>query len=226
MNPSSSDNRILTITVSDLVTFKSLCEIAKTDPTIRCVAILLSEESCVEPGMASLLGSLKIPVVAGLSGRIDNGILELALAADVRVSELGTTFAMKLAQNGRLPSDGGSQRLPMIAGHGLATDMLLTGRRISAEEALRAGLVTLLVPVNDNGQGAARIAEEIAEHGQAAGKFTKEAVIEGANMSLDQSLHLEADLAILLHTDPERAEGIEAFKENRPPAFWSRDRET
>ena len=51
-------------------------------------------------------------------------------------------------------------------------------------------------------------------------------MIEGANMSLDQSLHLEADLAILLHTDPERAEGIEAFKENRPPAFWSRDRET
>lgn len=214
---------MLTITISDSATFLAQCDKANKDRVVRTAVLQLSDESFVDTGMAASLASLQMPVVTGLSGCIDDSILELALAADVRLCEAGTTFAMTQLQNGELPSDGGTQRLPRIVGPGMATDMLLTGRRISAEEALSVGLVTEIVPAGHISQRTHQVATEIAAHGQAAGRFTKEAVIEGADMSLEQSLHLEADLAILLHTDPERAEGIDAFKERRKPAFRDED---
>ena len=203
--PGGPGDRILTIPVGDTALFEDACAPAGTDNAVRSAVVLLTAErsDLVEPGMPATLSALQTPVVAGLSGRIDDRSLELALAADVRICDVNTTFAMTALPsggNGRLPSDGGTQRLPRVIGPGPATDMLLTGRRISAAEALQAGLVTEICPVGDVEATALRIATEIAAHGQAAGRFTKEAVLKGADMPLEQSLHLEADLAILLHT--------------------------
>ncbi|MCH7594620.1 MAG: hypothetical protein IIB27_08920, partial [Chloroflexi bacterium] len=82
-----------------------------------------------------------------------------------------------------------------------------------------AGLVTEMLPDDQAAARAVEIAAEISARGLAAGRFSKEAVLKGADMPLDQSLRLEADLAILLHSDPERTEGIDAFKERREPDF-------
>jgi enoyl-CoA hydratase len=226
----NSDGRVLTIPVGDRAAFDNACATATTDEAVRAAVIVLGGEVSsadpVEPGMPATLAALLVPVVAGLSGRIDDRVLELALAADVRVCEGDTTFALtavKDAGNGQLPSDGGTQRLPRVVGPGLAIDMLLTGRRITAEEALRAGLVTEICPDGESKTRAKQLSNEIASHGRSAGRFTKEAVLKGADMPLEQSLHLEADLAILLHTDPERAEGIDAFNERRKPDFRQED---
>ena len=228
-----SGARVLTIPVGDRGAFDDACAQARTESTVRAAVLHLSggvladgrpEEAedvdrSVEHGMPALLAALHAPVVAALSGRIDDRVLELALAADVRVCDAGATFAMTQPARGELPSDGGTQRLPRVVGPALAADMLLTGRRITAPEAFAAGLVTEIAA---DGRAAARadeIAAEISTHGAAAGRFTKEAVLTGADMSLDQSLRLEADLAILLHTDPERAEGIDAFNARRKPDY-------
>ncbi|MFP6594352.1 MAG: enoyl-CoA hydratase-related protein [Dehalococcoidia bacterium] len=224
-----SDGRVLTIPVGASAAFEDACARASTDEVVRAVVIVLAgEESSadlVEEGMPATLAALLVPVIAGLSGRIDDRALELALTADVRICETGTTFAMTTTTAGerRLPSDGGTQRLPRIVGSGLATDMLLTGRRVTAEEAMRAGLVTEICPAGESNTRARQLAKEIAAHGKSAGRFTKEAVLKGADMPLEQSLRLEADLAILLHTDPERAEGIDAFNRRRKPDFRQED---
>ena len=223
LNQSDGGNHVLTITVGDGAAFGEQCETVNTDPAVRAARILLSGNDATQPGLAAILATVVTPVVAGLSGDVDDAVLELALSADVRLCEAGATFAITQPQRGELPSDGGTQRLPRIVGQGLASDMLLTGRRITAEEALHAGLVTEIVPADDVPKRTHEIATEIAAHGQAAGRFTKEAVIEGADMSLHQSLHLETDLAILLHTDPERSEGIDAFNERRKPRFRGED---
>jgi len=232
VNQSSENSAggVLTIPVGDRAAFEDACVRAATDEDVRAAMIVLIGEGVgadsVEPGMPATFAALLAPVVAGLSGRIDDRALELALAADMRICDSDTTFALTAVTDsgsGRLPSDGGTQRLPRIVGPGLATDMLLTGRRITAEEALRAGLVTEICPAGESKTRAEQLAKEIASHGKSAGRFAKEAVLKGADMPLEQSLRLEADLAILLHTDPERAEGIDAFNARRNPDFRQDD---
>jgi enoyl-CoA hydratase len=226
----NSDRRVLTIPVGDRAAFENACARASSDEVLRTAVIVLEGEASsadmVEPGMPAVLAALLVPVVAGLSGQIDDRALELALAADVRICDSNTTFALTVVSDsgsGQLPSDGGTQRLPRVIGPGLATDMLLTGRRITAEEALQVGLVTEICPAGESKTRAKQLAKEIASHGQSAGRFTKESVYKGADMPLEQSLRLEADLAILLHTDPERAEGIDAFNRRRKPDFRQED---
>ncbi len=217
-NPEFKDDHILTIPVSDISAFETACERVATDQSVRSAVLHMSGES-VEPGMPATLAALQAPVVVGLSGQIDNRSLELAMAADVRVCDASTTFALTRTAQGELPSDGATQRLPRLVGPGLGADMLLTGRRISAQEALTFGLVTEVTLDQNAAARADKIAAKIAAHGRGASRFTKEAVIKGADMSLEQSLRLEADLAILLHTDPERVEGIDAFNARRKPDF-------
>jgi enoyl-CoA hydratase len=224
--PEKSDGRVLTIPVGDRAAFEDACARASTDEAVRAALIVLSDEVSVEPGTPASIAALLVPVIAGLSGQIDDRVLELALAVDVRICDSDTTFALTTVTDsghGQLPSDGGTQRLPRVVGPGLATDMLLTGRRITAEEALRVGLVTEICPVGESKSRAEQLANEIASHGRSAGRFTKEAVLKGADMTLEQSLRLEADLAILLHTDPERGEGIDAFNARRKPDFRQED---
>lgn len=224
---SKPGNRILTIPVRDRGAFEAACADATDSDAVRVAVVHITGEAedgegyleSGEPGMPAVLAAVQAPVVASLSGRIDDRALELALAADVRVCDAGTTFALTQPGRGELPSDGGTQRLPRIVGPALAADMLLTGRRVTAPEALAAGLVTEMLPDDEAAARAVEIAAEISARGLAAGRFSKEAVLKGSDMPLDQSLRLEADLAILLHSDPERTEGIDAFKERREPDF-------
>ena len=218
-------NRVLTIPVGDRVAFENACADATISEVVRVAVVHLSGrggitvESTVEPGMPAILAAVQAPVVAALTGQIDDRLLELALAADIRVCDAGTTFALTQVSRSELPSDGGTQRLPRIVGSGFAADMLLTGRRITAQEALGVGLVTEIVVDGTVAGRATEIAGEISKRGKAAGNLTKEAVLKGADMPLDQAVRLEADLAILLHTDPERSEGIDAFKTRREPDY-------
>ncbi len=211
---------LLTIPVGDRGAFEDACAVAAVSEAIRAVVVHMADDAAAtEPGMPAVLAAVQAPVVAGLSGRIDDRLLELALAADIRVCDPGATFALTQVGRGELPSDGGTQRLPRIVGPALGLDMILTGRRITAEEALAAGLVTEVVAGGPVADRATEIAGQISMRGRLAGSFTKEAVLKGADMPLGQAVRLEADLAILLHTDPERAEGIDAFKARREPDF-------
>ena len=109
--------------------------------------------------------------------------------------------------------------MPRIVGPGTAADMLLAGRALDAQAALAAGLVTEVVPSDELDARGLDLARRIAARGALAARYAKEAVRAGLDMTLEQGLGLEADLSILLHTSPERAEGLAAFLERRPPRF-------
>lgn len=169
--------------------------------------------------VASSVGSLIQPVIAALRGNVRDQGLEVALAADIRIAADDVRFAMSGVERGWLPFDGGTQRLPRIVGPGAAADMLLMGRELDAQAALAAGLVTQVVPPDELDAGAFELARKVGARGALAGRYAKEAVLAGLDMTLDQGLGLEADLSILLQTSAERAEGISAFLERRAPRF-------
>jgi enoyl-CoA hydratase len=169
--------------------------------------------------VAQAIAGLPQPVVAALQGDVLDQGLELALAADLRIASNNSRFAMRQVVRGGFPFDGGTQRLPRLTGRGLALDMLLTGRALTASEALEAGLVTRVVGLDRLQDTAREVAVAVAGHGKTASRFAKEAVLRGTEMPFEDGIRLEADLALLLFGDPERAEGLAAFREKRSPRF-------
>jgi enoyl-CoA hydratase len=119
-----------------------------------------------------------------------------------------------------IPGGGGTQRLPRLVGRGKALEMILTGARISAAEALRIGLVERVVPAADLAASAATLARTIADKAPIALRYAKEAVVGGLALPLADGLRLEGDLSTLLRTTDDRLEGARAFLEKRKPS-WS-----
>jgi enoyl-CoA hydratase/carnithine racemase len=118
---------------------------------------------------------------------------------------------------GLIPGGGGTQRLPRIIGLGRALDMLLTGDRIDANEALRSGLISRLLPDRTAlATEVAALAERIAARPPVATGFAKEAARVGVGIDLPAGLRLERALFTLLLSGDERREALAAFREKRP----------
>ena len=169
---------------------------------------------------ASALASLPMPVLVALNGdAIDHG-LELALAGDLRLAVSGVSLGFSPPSAGSFPFDGGTQRLPRLVGPAWARDMLLTGRRVDAHEALAIGLVNRVAETTDDLMYTTReLANSIAEGSPIGALYVKEAVSSGADLTLEQGLVLEADLNVILQGTQDRAEGIASFLERREPRF-------
>jgi len=118
-----------------------------------------------------------------------------------------------------IPGGGGTQRLPRLVGRGKALEMILTGARVDAREALRIGLVERVVPTAEVHTSAQALAKMLAERAPVAMRYAKEAVVKGLGMSLEDGLRLENDLSTLLRTTEDRLEGAKAFLEKRKPRF-------
>jgi enoyl-CoA hydratase/carnithine racemase len=168
---------------------------------------------------AGAIASINRPVIAAVNGGAVGAGLEITLAADIRVASDTANFSLPQAAGGRLPSDGGTQRLPRIVGRGKALEMLLTAATISAAEALETGLVSRVVPREALAGEVAGLAETIAAKGPIALRYLKEAINAGMDMTLEQGLRLEADLYFLLHTTADRTEGIRSYLEKRKPEY-------
>jgi enoyl-CoA hydratase/carnithine racemase len=168
---------------------------------------------------AAAIAAIDRPVIAAINGDALGMGLELALSCDIRIASDKAHFAMPQVTQGRIPIDGGTQRLPRIIGRGKALELLLTAETINAAEALEIGLVSRVVPSDALEGEAAKLAETIAAKGPIALRYLKEAVLKGLDMTLEQGLRLEADLYFLLHTTTDRAEGIKSFIEKRTPKY-------
>lgn len=172
-------------------------------------------------GIEALAG-VPQPVVCAIRGRAHSIALELALACDVRVAEEGATFALADTQVGALPLGGGTQRLPRAVGRAQALRLVLLGEEVDAAEALRIGLVSRVVLAEELDSAVQAIADAVAARGPIATRLAKEAVHRGVEMPLDQALRYELDLTVLLQSTADRAEGVRAFAEKRPPRFIGR----
>ncbi len=179
----------------------------------------IGPESAARRGVAAAVGQVAKPVIAAVTGDAVGQGLELALACDLRVMSEDARLALDQIAHGELPWDGGTQRLPRLVPRSVAAEMLLLGRALSAEEALKFGLVSQVVPARDVEARAMELAERLANAAPIANAYAKEAILAGMDLPLDQALRLEADLAVLLHASRDRDEGIRAFLEKRPPAF-------
>ncbi|MDW8008564.1 MAG: enoyl-CoA hydratase/isomerase family protein [Chloroflexota bacterium] len=165
------------------------------------------------------LAQLPRPVVCAIGGECISAGLELALACDVRICSDDARFALPETGLGLIPLAGGIQRLARTVGRAWATYMVLTGQEIGAQEALALGLVSRVVPRARLLEEADAICQRIAQRGPLAVRYAKEAVQRGCEMPLEQALRYETDLTIILQTTQDRAEGVRAFLEKRPPRF-------
>ena len=163
------------------------------------------------------IAAVPFPVVVALGGRVGSVGLEIALAADLRIGQPGTRLSLADAGSGRLPCWGGTQRLPRLAGRSAATSMLLAGTELDHEAAHRCGLLQIL---SDDADAAAdEVTGRLAELAPLALAAAKEALTRGPELPMRHALELEGDLNHLLQTTGDRAEGLAAFFDKRPPRF-------
>lgn len=159
------------------------------------------------------------PIIAAVNGYAFGGGCELALACDIRIASENARFALPELALGILPGGGGTQRLSKLIGLGRAKEMILTGRRIKADEALHYGLVTAVYPPEQLAQEAHQIAKTILSKGPVAVQLAKKCIT--ASLSTDQETGLLLELlsySVLVSTE-DRIEGVDAFLEKRPSKF-------
>ena len=222
----ASGNSVNELMASEL---RETCESVDADPDVRVVLLTgRGDAFCLGtdgPGpvddlrAAAAVSAVRKPVIAALNGdAVDQG-LEIALACDIRVASTCARLGLTHLARGAIPWDGGTQRLPRLVGIGRAMDMLLTSRLLDAGEAMEAGLVNELAEAADLRTRARALAGTVAGQGPIAAMYLKEALLKGADMTLEQGLRLEADLNIILQSTVDRAEGIRSFLERRSALY-------
>lgn len=168
------------------------------------------------------LRRLSKPVVAAVSGFALGGGCELAMACDMIIASESAVFGQPEIDIGVMPGAGGTQRLTRAVGKALAMDMILTGRRINAETALRHGLVARVVPLESYFDEALSVAWDIARKPPVAVRMAKEGVSRALDMNLETALSYERKLFYLLFATEDQKEGMSAFREKRAPEFKGR----
>jgi enoyl-CoA hydratase/carnithine racemase len=162
------------------------------------------------------------PIVAAINGFALGGGLELALACDIRIAARTAQLGLTEINLAIIPGGGGTQRMPRLLGRGKALELILTGARVDAAEALRIGLVERVVEPGQALASALELARTIAAKAPVALRYAKEAVVKGLELPLADGLRLENDLSTLLRTTDDRLEGAKAFLEKRAPRWTGR----
>jgi enoyl-CoA hydratase len=168
------------------------------------------------------LETLGKPAIAAINGFALGGGCELALACTLRIASRNAKLGQPEVKLGIIPGYGGSQRLPRLCGKGVAHELILTGEMITAEEALRVGLVNRVVESAELLATAEAIAKKIIANAPLAVKYALEAVERGMEMPQEEGLYLEATLFGLCCATQDMREGTRAFLEKRPPKFEGR----
>lgn len=159
------------------------------------------------------------PLIAAVNGHALAGGTELVLACDIRIAVENARFGQPEVRWAIIPGAGGTQRLPRAIGQSAALELILSGRQIEAQEALRLGLIHRVVPQGTALEEAKKTAEALLVNGPLALRAAKQAVMEGWELPLSQGLDLELQLfGEMLLTD-DSIEGPKAFAEKRQPQY-------
>jgi (E)-benzylidenesuccinyl-CoA hydratase len=175
-------------------------------------------------GLGGITRGLEIwkPMIAAVNGHCLAGGMELALACDLRIAVPHATFGLPEVRWAIMPGAGGTQRLPRAIPLAKAMELILMARTLTAEEALRWGLVNAVVPPADLPRIAREWAETICERGPLAVRAAKEATLRGLTLPLADGLRLEAFLSGTLRGTEDAVEGPKAFAEKHKPDFRAR----
>ena len=168
---------------------------------------------------AQQIFDLDAPIIVAIQGWAIGASFQRALLCDIRIAAEDAQLGLTEINLAIIPGGGGTQRLPRLVGRGKALEMILTGMRVPAAEALRIGLVERVVPVAELLPAAQALARQIADKAPIALRYAKEAVVGGLGLPLADGIRLENDLATLLRTTEDRVEGAKAFVEKRKPKW-------
>ena len=159
------------------------------------------------------------PLIAAINGLALGGGLEISLICDIRIASENARFGSPEILIGMVPGWGATQRLPRMLPWCKAAEILLLGRPMNAQEAYRVGLVNKVVPPDQLMPTAREWAEVICQAGPLAVRASKEAMIRGCSMTLEDGLRLEYSLVNYIMGTEDFTEGTTAFVEKRKPAF-------
>ena len=159
------------------------------------------------------------PIVASINGYALGAGCELAMSCTLRIASENAYIGLPEITLGALPGYGGTQRLARLVGRGRALEMMLTGRAIAAEEALRVGLVSQVVSADDLRTTSLAIAEQLSKQAPVAMNLILTAVAEGLDMTMLDGCSRESELFAKAAQTNDWNEGIGAFLEKRPPIF-------
>ncbi|MFN9501548.1 MAG: enoyl-CoA hydratase-related protein, partial [Chryseotalea sp.] len=159
------------------------------------------------------------PIIAAVSGFALGGGCELAMTCDMIIASETAKFGQPEIKIGVMPGAGGTQRLTKAIGKAKAMELVLTGRFISADEALQYRLINKVVPVEMLIHETLTLAKEIAQQSPIAIMLAKEAVNRSFETHLDEGLHFERKNFYLAFASEDQKEGMAAFVEKRKPNF-------
>ena len=179
---------------------------AGSDPSIIARGLLLSQW-------------LRTPIVAAVNGDCMGGGCEMLQQTDIRIAEEQARFGVPEARRGLIAGAGSTMRLKRQIPYAVAMEMLLTGRILDAEEALRWGLVTHVVPTGEGLTKALEIAEILAANGPLSVAASKASAIETGWLPEDEARVIEGAYATTVTRSNDAKEGMRAFVEKRPPNF-------
>ncbi|MFZ9889071.1 MAG: enoyl-CoA hydratase/isomerase family protein, partial [Myxococcota bacterium] len=161
----------------------------------------------------------RMPVIAAVNGYALGGGLELAMACDFLYASENAQLGLPEAGLGLIPGFGGTTRLVRRVGLGLAREMIFTGRRLKADEALRVGLVNAVVPVGEAVEAAMKVAENVAKNAPYAITLAKRLLLENQDANHSTANLSEQHSFGLVFGTRDHDEGIAAFLEKRKPNF-------
>ena len=173
----------------------------------------------VGQSVLDLIENLGKPVIACINGFALGGGCELALACTMRIASENAKLGQPEVKLGVIPGYGGTQRLPRLVGKGQAMQLVLTGEMISAQEALRIGLVNEIVAAAELIPRAEAIARKIIANAPLAVQYAMEAINHGMEMPLKEGLYLEATLFGVVCATEDKNEGTTAFLAKRAANF-------
>ncbi len=167
----------------------------------------------------SSIASLGKPVIAAVNGIALGGGTELMLVADIRIAALNATMGLTEARLAIIPGAGGTQRLPRLIGAGKAKELIFTGRRVDAKEALDIHLVNKICEPQLLMDEAKAMAAMICECGPIAVEQAKYAINAGLETDLNTGLSIESNAYWITIPTEDRLEGLAAFREKRKPVY-------
>jgi len=162
------------------------------------------------------------PVIAAVNGYCLAGGMTLLFATDIRVAAEHAVFEISEVKRGILPGNGGTQRALRQLPYAVAMEMLLLGRRLTAQEALSYGLVNRVVPLKDLMPTAEEFARRLCENGPLALRAVKELAVRSQSLPLEEGIRLETAFQEFLRTTEDAREGPRAFAEKRKPNYQGR----